>query len=168
MNSVATSTQRLRTYRSDSPFAWVSCSRLASLFLGQFSSFTSWRRASLEPRRSTGATVWRRKRTWLSRHRAALMGAADGCGFIAMAGDDPHPLVELGGDVLGRTGFEKGDRVFPAGGKDALPRFAHFGRVRLARDRDIAERQAKIAWAQFGKAQARHGEDRLAIGDPLG
>ena len=88
-------------------------------------------------------------------------------GFLAMACDDPHPLVELGGDILGRAGLEKRDPIFAAGGKDALARLAHLGRIGLARDCDIAQREAEITRPQFGKAETGNGSDRLAIGDAL-
>src|SRR5271156_466707 len=103
----------------------------------------------------------------LSRYSAVLMGAADGRGFLAMAGDDAYSFVKLGGDILGRAGLEKGDPIFLAGGKDTLTRLAHFSRIGIARNCDIAQRQAEIARAQFGEAETRHGENRLAIGDAL-
>src|SRR5258708_23123395 len=39
----------------------------------------------------------------LNRHRAALIGAADAGRFLVVAGDDPHPLVDLHYDVVGRA-----------------------------------------------------------------
>src|SRR5271163_1662108 len=95
------------------------------------------------------------------------MGAADGRGFLAMAGDDAYSFVKLGGDILGRAGLEKGDPIFLAGGKDALARLAHFSRIGIAGNCDIAQRQAEIAWAQFGEAEAWYCKDGFAIGDTL-
>src|SRR5215831_15977749 len=103
----------------------------------------------------------------LHRHRSPLVSPADPCGLLAVAGDDAHALVELGGNILRRAGLEKRHAVFPAGGEDALARLSHFRRIRVARHRQIAERQSQIAGSQFGKAEARHGEDFLAMGDPL-
>src|SRR6516225_7667516 len=104
----------------------------------------------------------------LHRHRALLVGTADDRGLLAVTGDDAHPLVELGDDVLGCGGFEKRDAIFAAGGKDALARLPHLRRVGVTRHRPITERQAQIAWAHLGKAEARHGEDLLAMGDTFG
>jgi hypothetical protein len=58
--------------------------------------------------------------------------------------------------------------VLAAGGKDAFARLAHLRRVRIARDGDIAESEAEITRTQFRKAEARHGDDLLTIGDTLG
>jgi hypothetical protein len=95
------------------------------------------------------------------------MGASNARGFLAVAGDDPHPLVELLSNILGRAGLEKRDPIVAAGGKYPLACFAHLGGIRLARHRDIAQRKAKIARPQFGKAETGNCEDRLAIGDAL-
>lgn len=85
-----------------------------------------------------------------------------------MSGDDPHPLVEPGDDVLRRGRLEKRDVVVAARCEDTLPRLPHFRRIGVARDRDITEREAEIAGTHFGKAEPRHGDDLLAISDALG
>jgi hypothetical protein len=104
----------------------------------------------------------------LYRHRAFLVRAAEDRRLFAVAGDDPHPLVELVDDVFRCRRFEKRDAVLAAGGKDAFARLAHHRRVRIARDLEIAESQTEITRTQFRKAEARYGDDLLTIGDTLG
>ena len=51
------------------------------------------------------------------------MGAAEAGGFLAVAGDDPNALVELGGDVLGGADFEKRDAILAAGAEPGTAPF---------------------------------------------
>src|SRR5271166_3321931 len=104
----------------------------------------------------------------LHRHRSLLVRAADNCRLLTVTGDDAHSLIELGDDVLGCSGFEKRDAVYPAGGKDAFARLLHLRRVRLARDRHVPEHQSQIAGSQFGEAEPGHCEDLFTFCDTLG
>src|SRR5215471_1090347 len=115
----------------------------------------------------TPAQGTRRQNHPLDRHRAALVGAADPGGLLAMAGDDADTLIELGDDVFRRAGFEERNAVLAAGGENALARLPHLGRVRVARHHTISERQTEIAGAELGKAEPGDGEDLFAIGDAL-
>src|SRR2546423_9798869 len=88
----------------------------------------------------------------LHRHFALLVGAADAGGLLAMAGDDPHTLVELPRDRLGRADFEERDAVVAAGAEHLVARLLHLGRGGVARHVAVAERQAQIARPHFAKA----------------
>src|SRR5438552_7733440 len=96
------------------------------------------------------------------------MSASDIRCLLAMPGDNAHPLIELGNDVLWRAGFEKRDAVLPTGLEDAFARLPHFPRIGVAGNREIAERQTEIAGPHFGKGEARHGDDLLAFGNTSG
>src|SRR5437762_4770403 len=82
----------------------------------------------------TALRNWRGSPAELHRHCAPLVSPADLCCLLAVTGDDPHALVELGENVLRRAGFEKRDAVLPASGEDTLARLFHLGRIRVARD----------------------------------
>src|SRR5712664_426735 len=94
----------------------------------------------------------------LHRHRAVLVGATDMGNLLAVAGDDPHSLIELLRDRLRCADFEKGDAVVAAGAEHLVARLLHLGRVGVARHVAITEREAQIAWPHLGKAEAGHGE----------
>ena len=52
--------------------------------------------------------------------------------------------------------------------QDAVARPLHFRWVRLIWNREITKRKTQVAWADLGKSQPWHREDRLAIGDAFG
>ena len=81
-------------------------------------------------------------------HRPLLMGAADPGDLGIVAGDDPHALVEAGGDPVGRRAFQEGELVLPAGSEHAGAGRFHLRRVGAALQGRVAQRQAEIARAR--------------------
>src|SRR5690348_12493607 len=84
---------------------------------------------------------------------------------LAVARDDANALVDPRGDILFVAQLQEGDAILLAGCKDALARGLHFRRPGLAGHGAVAEREAEIAGADLGKAEAGHRDDLLAIGD---
>ena len=82
-----------------------------------------------------------------------------------MPRDHAHTLVDPGDHIVRRAGLQESDAVLAASRQDAITRRLHFHRVGLAWNRPIAERKTQVAWADLGKSQPWHSEDRLAIGD---
>src|SRR5262249_54228592 len=102
------------------------------------------------------------------RHRPPLMRSARRGDVLSVAGDDADALVETSDDVGRRADFEEGELVLAAGGKDAVARRLHRGRIGIETQRLVAEGEAKIARAHLGEAEAGDGEDLLALRDALG
>src|SRR6185369_15889350 len=85
-----------------------------------------------------------------------------------MPRDHPYALVDPGGDVVRRAALQESDAVVAAGRQDTVARRLHFRRIRLGRNRVVAERKTEITGADLGKSQTWHREDRFAIGDAFG
>jgi len=68
----------------------------------------------------------------------------------------------------GRAGLEKRHAIFSAGGENTFARLFSFradtGRAGLTNNRAPGP---KSPGPKFGEAEPRHGEDLLAMGDPL-
>src|SRR6478672_11091541 len=79
-------------------------------------------------------------------------------GRLAMPRDHPYALVDPGSDVVRRAALQESDAVVAAGRQDTVARRLHFRRIRLGRNRSVAERKTQIARADLGKSQPRHRE----------
>src|SRR4051812_48374753 len=87
---------------------------------------------------------------------------------LAVAGDDAYTFVDLLVEQLwGGCAFEEGDAVLAAGGEHLLARLLHLGRVRIARDRLVAEGVAEVARAKLGETEAWHRQDLVRTCDTL-
>src|SRR4029450_9870206 len=96
-------------------------------------------------------------------HSALRMGTAYSRRLLAVPGDDADALVNLTYDVFRSAGLQERNAPRTAGGEDPLTGVLHLRRIRLTGHLLIAQDQAQVTWAHFGKAKARHTQDLLNI-----
>ena len=77
----------------------------------------------------------------LHRQLPLLVCPALDCGCLAMPRDHSHSLVNPGDHVVRRAALQECDAVLAANRQDAVARRLHFHWVRLAWNREVAERK---------------------------